>query len=143
MAEIITSDGFGVAMGKCIKRYAIRKILENGAFDGDGATQVIAAALATKEGDKILASLEEKLERFHNQVATRDYSIASLTADSCCSIRRSYLPAAPKSVRCENQVLRALLVIRCGIMGSLFAFFNGLLINILYIANGTTTQKYI
>ena len=121
MAEITTSDSFGIAMGKCIKRYAIRKILEIGAFDGDGSTQVLAQALAAKKGEKILVSLEEKPERFHNQVATPDSSIAPLTADSCCSIRRSYLPAAPKSVRCENQVLRVLLGIPCGIKGSLFA----------------------
>jgi hypothetical protein len=58
MAEITPQDDFGVAMGKCIKRYAIRKILEIGALDGDGSTQVLAQTLATKEGDKILASLE-------------------------------------------------------------------------------------
>ena len=121
MAEITTSDAFGVAMGKCIKRYSIRKILEIGAFDGDGSTQVLARALAAKKGEKVLVSLKEKLERFHNQVATLDSSIAPLTADSCCSIRRSCLPAAPKSVRCENQVLQVLLGIPCGIMSSLFA----------------------
>ena len=74
MAEITTSDSFGIAMGKCIKRYAIRKILEIGAFDGDGSTQVLAQALAAKKGEKILVSLEEKPERFKNLVAnTRTY----------------------------------------------------------------------
>jgi hypothetical protein len=121
MAEITPQDDFGVAMKNCIQGYAIQKILKIGAFDGDGSTQVLARALAAKKGEKVLVSLEEKLERSHNQVATLDSSIAPLTADSCCSIRRSCLPAAAESVRCENQVLQVLLGIPCGIMGSLFA----------------------
>jgi len=64
MAEITQQDDFGVAMGKCINRYAIRKILEIGAFDGDESTQVLAKALAEKKGEKSLVSLEEKSERF-------------------------------------------------------------------------------
>ena len=75
MAEITISDAFGVAMKKCIERYAILKILEIGAFDGDGSTQVLASTLASKSGEKILVSLEAKPERFKNLVAnTRGYT---------------------------------------------------------------------
>jgi hypothetical protein len=75
MAEITISDAFGVAMKKCIERYAILKILEIGAFDGDGSTQVLASTLAAKSGEKILVSLEAKPERFKNLVAnTRGYT---------------------------------------------------------------------
>lgn len=74
MAEITPQDAFGVAMKNCIQRYAVQKILEIGAFDGDGSTQVLAQALAEKKGEKILVSLEEKPERFKNLVAnTRTY----------------------------------------------------------------------
>jgi len=74
MAEITLQDDFGVAMKNCIQGYAIQKILEIGAFDGDGSTQVLAQALAAKKGEKVLVSLEEKPERFKNLVAnTRDY----------------------------------------------------------------------
>jgi len=79
MAEITQQDDFGVAMGKCINRYAIRKILEIGAFDGDESTQVLAKALAEKKGEKSLVSLEEKSERFKNLVAnTRVYPSSEL-----------------------------------------------------------------
>jgi predicted O-methyltransferase YrrM len=74
MAEITLQDDFGAAMKNCIQGYAIQKILEIGAFDGDGSTQVLAQALAAKKGEKVLVSLEEKPERFKNLVAnTRDY----------------------------------------------------------------------
>jgi len=69
MAEITSHDAFGRAMEKCIRVYAIQRILEIGAFDGDGSTQVLARALASEEGEKILVSLEEKPERFQNLVA--------------------------------------------------------------------------
>jgi hypothetical protein len=58
MAEITALDPFGAAIHRCVQSYPIRKVLEIGAFDGDGSTQVLAQTLATKEGDKILASLE-------------------------------------------------------------------------------------
>lgn len=56
-------------MRQCISNYPIKRVLEIGAFDGDGSTQVLASALAVKEGEKILVSLEEKSERFQNLVA--------------------------------------------------------------------------
>lgn len=74
MAEILISDAFGAAMKKCIGHYAIRKILEIGGFEGDGSTQVLASSLATKRGDKVLVSLEDKPERFTKLVAnTKNY----------------------------------------------------------------------
>jgi hypothetical protein len=74
MAEITGIDPFGVAIRRCVQSYPIRKVLEIGAFDGDGSTQVLAQALAAKKGEKILVSLEEKPERFKNLVAnTRTY----------------------------------------------------------------------
>ena len=50
MAEITSHDAFGRAMEKCIRVYAIQRILEIGAFDGDGSTQVLAGALASEKG---------------------------------------------------------------------------------------------
>jgi hypothetical protein len=68
MAEITDRDPFGAAIAKCIHDYPIQKVLEIGAFDGDGSTQVLARALAAKKGEKVLVSLEEKPERFQNLV---------------------------------------------------------------------------
>lgn len=69
MAEITSQDSFGRAMEKCIRGYAIRKVLEIGAFDGDGSTQVLAQALEKKGKEVSLLSLEEKPQRFKNLVA--------------------------------------------------------------------------
>lgn len=72
MAEITAADPFGVAIRRCVQSYPIRKILEIGAFDGDGSTQVLARALAGKsdrDQQPALVSLEEKPDRFQNLVA--------------------------------------------------------------------------
>jgi hypothetical protein len=71
MAEITALDPFGAAIHRCVQSYPIRKVLEIGAFDGDGSTQVLAKALAGKsEGNKqlTLVSLEENPDRFQNLV---------------------------------------------------------------------------
>lgn len=92
MAEITAQDAFGRAMEKCIRKYAIKKILEIGAFDGDGSTQVLARALTAKNGEKILVSLEEQAERFQNLVAnTTSYHFAQAVQMS--SIGRSSFTA--------------------------------------------------
>jgi len=78
MAEITGVDPFGVAIRRCVQSYPIRKVLEIGAFDGDGSTQVLARALAgksDKDQQPTLVSLEEKPDRFQNLVTnTAQYS---------------------------------------------------------------------
>ncbi|NBS49361.1 MAG: hypothetical protein EBS97_01925 [Verrucomicrobia bacterium] len=66
VAEITDRDPFGAAMTKCIHAYPIRKVLEIGAFDGDGSTQVLAKSLSSKGGVAKMVSLEANPERFRN-----------------------------------------------------------------------------
>jgi hypothetical protein len=64
MAEVTNTDAFGKAICKTLLKYHIYSILEIGAFNGDGSTQVIAEALSKKKDKVSLTSLEYDPRRF-------------------------------------------------------------------------------
>jgi hypothetical protein len=64
MAEVTNKDPFGKQICKSILKYRIYSILEIGAFNGDGSTQVIAEALSKKKKKVSLTSLEYDPQRF-------------------------------------------------------------------------------
>jgi hypothetical protein len=75
MAEVTVKDSFGAAMYKTVSKYKIYSVLEIGAFNGDGSTQVIVKALQRKRGKIALTSLEYDPERYLELVSnTRDFS---------------------------------------------------------------------
>jgi hypothetical protein len=69
VAEITNRDAFGSAMRKTVLNFQIYHVLEIGAFDGDGSTTVLAEALARKQSEVSLVSLEYTSERFKNLTA--------------------------------------------------------------------------
>jgi len=68
MPEVTIKDTFGRAIYKTISKYNINTVLEIGAFNGDGSTQVIARALKRKHTRVSLTSLEYDNERFRELV---------------------------------------------------------------------------
>jgi hypothetical protein len=69
MPEITNRDAFGSAMRKAVLDFKIYHVLEIGAFDGDGSTMVLGEALARKQAEVSLVSLEYTSERFKNLTA--------------------------------------------------------------------------
>jgi len=68
MPEVTFEDCFGKAIFRTICKYKINSILEIGAFNGDGSTQVIARALQRKKSSVSLTSLEHDPERYRELV---------------------------------------------------------------------------
>jgi len=67
MPEITDKDAFGRAITSTVLTYRIYKVLEIGAFDGDGSTLILARSLRTKGEDRVrLTSLEYSSTRFAN-----------------------------------------------------------------------------
>lgn len=64
MPEISINDPFGLSIIKCIRQFCIKKVLEIGAFNGDGSTQVLIRALESKRSEATLFTLEERPDRF-------------------------------------------------------------------------------
>lgn len=65
MPEVTINSKFGHAMFRTIRAYSLGKILEIGAFDGDGSTQVLIAALRGFP-EPALTCLEMRKDRFAN-----------------------------------------------------------------------------
>jgi len=68
MAEITINDGFGKAIYNVILKYRLYSVLEIGAYNGDGSTQVIAHALSHKGDAVSLTSLEYNPDRYKELV---------------------------------------------------------------------------
>jgi hypothetical protein len=68
MAEVTLIDQFGKAIYRTLLKYRLRTVLEIGAFNGDGSTQVISKALSCKGAGVSLASLEYDVDRYNELV---------------------------------------------------------------------------
>jgi hypothetical protein len=68
MPEVTIDDSFGKAIFETISNYRIFSVLEIGAFNGDGSTQVIAKALKSKGKNISLTCLEYNHEWYRELI---------------------------------------------------------------------------
>jgi len=92
MPEVTLKDSFGSAIFKTITKYSISSVLEIGAFNGDGSTQVIAKALKKNGNNVSLTSLEYHPDRYKELVEnTKGYPFIKTIHQSSIGTR-SFTP---------------------------------------------------